>query len=146
MKIAYVDSSVIVRRYLPGDEGHAEARALFHDPATATISSSLARIEVSGALVRAARHAGLDPAPLLADFDHDTDDGSPLILAADQGPVEVAALSLVRRHGLRALDAIHIAAAGVLFAELAGPDDTTMFISRDERQNEAARAHGLAIH
>lgn len=143
MRIAYVDSSVIVRRYLPGDAGHLEARAVFDDLDTATVSSSLARIEVSGALVRAARHAGLDPAPFLARFDTDADDGSPLIISAAQGPVEVAALSLVRQHGLRALDALHVATARLLFEELAGPGDTTVFISRDQQQADTAKAHGL---
>lgn len=143
MRIAYVDSSVIVRRYLSGNEGHADARALFDEPATATVSSSLARIEVSGALVRAARHVGIDPAPLLARFDADIEDGSPLIVAAGQGPVDAAALSLVRRYGLRALDAIHIAAAVTLFDELGGPGDTKVFITGDETQAATARARGL---
>ncbi len=146
MRIAYVDSSVIVRRYLTSDAGHHDAVALFDEPDTATVSSTLARIEVSGALVRAARHAGVDPAGLLARFDADIVGGNPLIVSADQAPVEAHALQLVRQHGIRALDALHVAAAVIVLGELAGPGDTTVFISRDHTRADAATACGLTTH
>lgn len=146
MRIAYVDLSVIVRRYLAGDAGHHDAVALFEEPDTATVSSTLARIEVSGALVRAARHAGVDPAGLLARFDADIAGGNPLIVSADQTAVEGQALQLVREHGIRALDALHVAAAVIVLGELAGPGDTTVFISRDRTQADAAMACGLTTH
>ncbi len=143
MRIAYVDSSVIVRRYLPGDSGHRDAVALFDEPDTATVSSTLARIEVSGALVRAARHAGVEPVLLLARFDADIAAGNPLVVSADQAPVEAQALQLVREHGIRALDALHIAAAVIVLGELAGPGDTSVFVTRDRSQADAAMASGL---
>ena len=145
MKIAYVDSSVIVRRYLPGDIGHADAVALFDEPETATVSSTLAHIEVSGALVRAARHIGVRPARFLARFDADIVGGSPLIVTVDQVPVEADALALVRAHGIRALDALHVAAARIVLADLAGPGDSTVFVSRDAAQAAAAAALGLIV-
>ncbi|MDP2293429.1 MAG: type II toxin-antitoxin system VapC family toxin [Actinomycetota bacterium] len=144
MRIAYVDSSVIVRRYLPGDAGHRDAAELFAEIDTATVSSTLARIEVSGALVRAARHAGIDPSVLLARFEQDIAGGDPLIVSPDQAAVESSALDLVRRHAIRALDALHVAAAVIVLAELVGPGDVAVFVSRDNAQAAAARASGLA--
>lgn len=135
---------MIVRRYLPADAGHRDAVELFAEPETATVSSTLARIEVSGALVRAARHAGIDPSLLLNRFEQDIAGGDPLIVAPEHAAVESAALDLVRRHGIRALDALHVAAALIVLAELVGPGDVAVFISRDAAQAAAATASGLA--
>ena len=135
-----MDSSVIVRRYLPGDLGHRDAVAVFANPETATVSSTLAQIEVSGALVRAARHAGIDPAGLLARFDTDITAGDPMIVTVDHSRVDSAALGLVRTHGIRVLDAVHIAAARIVLHELAGTGDTTVFISRDTIQSADGNA------
>jgi predicted nucleic acid-binding protein len=62
---------------------------------------------------------------------------------------EVAAAALVQRHALRALDAIHLAAALRLASapELASTsaDGTVRFASFDQRQRAAAAAEGLAV-
>ena len=107
MKIVYVDSSTIVRRYKPTDTGHAEAVALFDDDTLSLVSSTLTYVEVSGALVRAARHLGIDQAPLLARFDEDVRNGKPRLIASRQRDVEAIALSVARENGIRALDALH---------------------------------------
>ncbi len=145
MKLVYVDSSVIVRRYLPTDAGHAAAVALFtnSDASTVRITSPLSRIEVSGALVRAARHAGVEPGPVLARFDADVAAANPLVVQPDAAVVDADALGLVRAHGLRALDALHIAIARTLLAALADPSDSTAFATGDQHQATAAAAEGL---
>ncbi|EUA52295.1 hypothetical protein I553_2481 [Mycobacterium xenopi 4042] len=53
--IAYLDSSVLARAYLVDEDGHQQAIALLGDPEIATVTGTWTRIEVSGALVRAAR-------------------------------------------------------------------------------------------
>lgn len=53
--IVYLDSSVLARAYLTDEEGHEEAVALLHDADVAAATGTWTRMEVSGALVRAAR-------------------------------------------------------------------------------------------
>ncbi len=96
-------------------------------------------------MVRAARHVGIDPAGLLARFDTHITAGDPMIVTVDHPRVDSAALGLVRAHGIRALDALHIAAAGIVLHELAGAGDTTVFISRITTQTTAATAYGLNV-
>jgi uncharacterized protein len=68
--IVDVDSSVLARAYLVDEEGHAEATSLLEDPEIALITGTWTRIEVSGALVRAARVGRGDEAGLLDGRDH----------------------------------------------------------------------------
>lgn len=58
--IAYLDSSVLARAYLADEDGHGQATALLADPDIATVTGTWTRIEVSGALVRAARAGRAD--------------------------------------------------------------------------------------
>lgn len=145
MRVAYVDSSIVVRYYLAGDEGHEQAVDLFADVDTALVTATLTRIEVSGALVRAARSVGVTAGPFLDRFDIDLADGLITLVGADHDAVEAGALDLVRNHGVRALDALHLATAQLVLPELTGPGDSALFVTADLRQAEAARAAGLAL-
>ena len=75
--IAYVDSSVLVRAYLEDELGHQDAVALMQTPDLAAVTGTWTRIEVSGALTRAARssHAGPEADDLLALLDADLGSG-----------------------------------------------------------------------
>ena len=66
MKVVYVDSSIVVRYYLPNDPGRGDVVALLNDDDVAVITSTLTRIESSGALVRAARSTKTKAADALA--------------------------------------------------------------------------------
>lgn len=145
MRIAYVDSSVVVRYYLVADHGHAEAVALIDDAETAVITSTLTLIEASGALERAARAVGVDPAGVLARLDTDLSDGPITLIGADVGQVERLALDIVRSKGIRALDALHIAVAVLVLPERTTGVDKAVFCTRDEQQARAAEAHGLQL-
>jgi uncharacterized protein len=146
VKIAYVDSSIVVRYYLQNDPNHAEAAALFDDDRTGLVTATLTHIEVSGALVRAARNAHVSPADALARFDSDLEFGMiTLVGVENHADVERLALSIVRAHGVRALDAIHIATAQLVLPELTGPGDVAVFVSRDVEQSTAAAALGLVL-
>ena len=65
-------------------------------------------------------------------FDQDFIDGVIALVSAEQADVERNALHIVRTYEIRALDAIHIAAAQLVLPELAGPGDIGVFASRDK--------------
>ena len=147
--IAYLDSSVLVRAYLVDESGHEEVRLLLEDPGVAAVTGSWTRVEVSGALVRAVRSGGraaasVDLEGLLESLDQDLGAAGPVtLLAAPQAKVEQEALRLVRAHGLRAMDAWHLAVANLTVPPLLEPGEEMAFASRDEDQRAVAEALGF---
>ncbi|MGH9103772.1 MAG: type II toxin-antitoxin system VapC family toxin [Acidimicrobiales bacterium] len=142
--IVYVDSSVLARAYLSDERGHAQATATLDDPELALITGTWTRVEVSGALVRAARAGRGDEEGLLALLDADLAlDGAVTVVAAAQAEVEAQALQLVRAHGIRAMDAWHLATALLAAPSLVEPDEEVGFATRDEAQSRVAAAMGL---
>jgi uncharacterized protein len=140
--IAYLDSSVLARAYLVDEDGHQEASALLADPDIATVTGTWTRIEVSGALVRAARAGRGDEKGLLALLDGDLADPV-IVLGAPQDQVERHALQLVRQHALRAMDAWHLAVAAIVVPPLLEPGEPRAFASRDEAQRQVAEELGF---
>ena len=140
--IAYLDSSVLARAYLVDEDGHQEASALLADPDIATVTGTWTRIEVSGALVRAARAGRGDEKGLLALLDGDLA-GPVIVLGAPQDQVEQHALQLVRQHALRAMDAWHLAVAAIVVPPLLEPGEPRAFASRDEAQRQVAEELGF---
>lgn len=141
--IAYLDSSVLARAYLADEAGHHEAAALMEDGTVALVTGSWSRVEVSGALVRAARAGRADEAGLLALLDADLGGGPVTIVTSEQGAIEARALNLVREHGLRARDAWHLAVALLTLPRLAEPGEEMAFASRDRAQGAIAESLGL---
>jgi uncharacterized protein len=144
--IAYVDSSLLVRAYLPDEDGYGEAAAIMGDPDLALITGTWARIEVSGALVRAARVGRGDESRLLDLLDADLAvEGAITVVTAPQTEVEEQALTLVRAHGIRALDAWHLAMAAIVAPALVEPGEDVGFASRDRVQAEVAALLGFRL-
>ena len=142
--ILYLDSSVLARVYLPDEDGHAEAAALLDDPDVATVTGTWTRVEVSAALVRAARHGRGDEAGILRALDADLGPhGAVTVLTAPQEEIEAGALDLVRRHGLRAMDAWHLALAQIVVPGLVEKGEAIAFASRDAVQADVARELGF---
>jgi uncharacterized protein len=142
--IVYLDSSVLARAYLADEDGHEAALALLSDPELATVTSTWTRIEVSGALVRAARAGRAGIKQLLTLLDADLSPEGPVtMLAVAQERAEEIALELVREHGLRALDAWHIAVAQLALPTLVEKDEKIGFASRDETQATIAEQLGF---
>lgn len=144
--IVYVDSSVLTRAYLADEEGHEDASDLLATDALALVTGRLTRIEVSGALaraVRAGRHASREEAFATLD-----DDLGPSGRVSEANPptqqVEEVALSLVREHGLRALDAWHLAVASIVLPQVADKGEPIGFASRDGGQATVAESLGFA--
>lgn len=144
--IAYVDSSLVVRAYLEDEAGSVDAQRLLADRSIAKYTGRLTRIEVSGALVRAARAGRLAaPASSLSRLDADLRPGGRIkVIAADDAEVEAKALALAREHGLRALDALHVALASIAIPKLADKGEPLGFASRDGDQAGVAEALGFA--
>ena len=140
--IAYLDSSVLARAYLVDEDGHQQATALMADPDIATVTGTWTRIEVSGALVRAARADRGDEKGLLALLDSDLA-GPVIVLGAPQDQVEQHALQLVRQHALRAMDAWHLAVAAIVVPPLLDPGEPRAFATRDRAQRHVAEELGF---
>lgn len=141
--LTYLDSSVLGRAYLADEPGHDAAIELLEDPDVVLVTSTLTRVEVSGLLVRAARAGRCDASVLLTALRVDLDaDGPVTTLLSAQRDVERIALEIVTAHGLRALDALHIAVAQLAARPLAG-DDPVAFATRDTSQAEVAAAYGF---
>jgi uncharacterized protein len=144
--IAYLDSSVLARAYLSDETGHAETVALLADPDIGLITGSWTLVEVSGALVRTARAGRGDEAGLLALLDADMGaDGPVTVVAADQQEIEAGALRLVREHGIRAVDAWHLATALLTLPTLSEPGEDPSFATRDARQAAVAEILGFRV-
>jgi uncharacterized protein len=142
--IVYLDSSVLARAYLSDEVGHDETIAMLDDPDLALITGTWTRIEVSGALVRAARAGRGDEGGLLALLDADLAlDGPVTVVAAPQEDIETKALHLVRSHAIRAMDAWHLATATLVAPSLVEPDEEVGFATRDQAQSMVAVALGL---
>lgn len=122
---------------------HQEVVGLLADPQVVAVTGTWTRIEVSGALVRAARAGRGDEKGLLAILDADLGiDGSVTVVSTDQSDTETAALALVRAHSLRAMDAWHLAVANLVLPELLEAGETATFATRDAAQAEVATVLG----
>lgn len=142
--IVYLDSSVLARAYLRDEPGHDDVVALLEGRDLGLITGTWSRIEVSSALVRAARTGRGDAEGLLALLDADLGlDGPLAVVAAPPEDVEAQALRLVRQHGIRAMDAWHLATATLSLRSLVEPGETAGFASRDRAQSEVATSLGL---
>jgi predicted nucleic acid-binding protein len=145
--IVYLDSSVLARSYLHDEDGHDEAVALLDDPDCTPVTGRWTRIEVSGALIRAARSGRVDTDEhdLLAVLDADlATRGRVSELVVPQADAEEKTLGLVREHALRTLDAWHLAVASLTVPALAQPEQEEIaFASRDEDQATVAEQLGF---
>ena len=137
--IAYLDSSVLARTFLPDEPGHEQAADLIEDPDVAAVTWQGAVTEVTGALVRADR-AGRASAsvtlPLLGALVGA--DGAVTVVDPPSPRLHPLALGHARS-GLHALDAYHLAVAEVTLSALAEPGERVCFATRDSRQAGAVR-------
>lgn len=135
-RIAYLDSSVLVKRYVK-EAGSIEAAKVMGRHRVAT--SSLAGLEISSALVR--RGADLEPQDL-----HDSlralraDEGRWLVVDVTPSVAE-RARQVIEESRLRCLDAIHVASAITLERETGM---RLLFVTADRPQQKAATSRGMA--
>jgi predicted nucleic acid-binding protein len=142
--ILYLDASALVTLYVT--EANSEQVRQWVGSAEILASSRISRVEIAAALARRQRDGALtadEVDRVRAAFGADWDD----YVALDVD--EAAAADMARHHPLRALDAIHLAAALGLAAAPELTDTAASaalrFASFDERQRAAAAAEGLAV-
>jgi len=144
--VLYVDTSALVTAYLRDEPEHDKFRKLLLEGDAPILSSDFTRIEFAGAMTAAKRTGRIpDPAAVLAHFDHlASPDGDLVLIPFNPDRVIPAAQRLVtENYPVRTLDAIHIAVA-MHTAGLTGGEPIT-FVTRDERQAEAAEANGFEV-
>ncbi|MBC7226883.1 MAG: type II toxin-antitoxin system VapC family toxin [Thermoflexales bacterium] len=138
--VFYLDSSALVKRYLP----EPGTRWVRHISATASIAmAEFSIVEVASALARRVRMGDLDPRlcdDLLEAFLQDVEGYS--VLSPNRGTV-LLAVELTRRHPLRAYDALQLATALQLADALRSESFSLTFVSADERLCAAAEQEGL---
>jgi predicted nucleic acid-binding protein len=147
MATFYVDSSVLVKQHV--DEiGSAWTRMTLDADAGHHIAvARIAEVEIVAAFARRLREGTLDQ-DALARLEEDFRIlGARAYTWIELTPAVVTgAQSLVRRHPLRALDAIHLAAAQLVSAQLVAAGlAAPVFMAADERLLAAARAEGMAV-
>lgn len=128
MSLYYIDTSAALK--LLAEESHSKAFADFYDGSagSAWVSSALLRVEVMRAVTRVLPAALPDARDLLQAFDY---------VAIDDEVVDAAMNEPDRM--LRSLDAIHLATARILGADLTG------VATYDDRLAAAARDAGIAV-
>lgn len=135
----YFDASALVKRYVR-ERGTAKVRRLL--TSGVPVTSRLSAVEIASALARRAREGAFsDAARDRAITAFNTDLASMLVveLTAD---IVARAQALVRRHALRAGDAIQLASCLYIQEELG---DETSLVAFDDRLANAASFEGLTI-
>lgn len=140
----YYDSSALVKLYV-GEQGSSQVEELIESALPGTkVVSRLTTVEVTSALVRRSR-GGDYPEEHLARVLHllEEDIASFQVIELGGAPMS-RAISLVRKHGLRAADAIQLACALLARGEQS-PDAQLVLVSSDQELNTAAEQEGLSV-
>ena len=137
--VLYLDTSVLVKLYVEED-GSLEFKAIVTSSRVAA-TSLISYAEARAAFARRFREKAFTPREyrrLTDSFEEDW--GNYLRIRASEGLVKRAG-NLAERHGLRGLDAIHLASALLLAEELSS---AVLFASSDQKLQEASRRERLA--
>jgi uncharacterized protein len=134
-RIAYLDSSVLVKRYVK-EAGSFEAAKVMGRHRVAT--SSLAVLEIASALVR--RGANLEPQDLEENLGSLREDERRWLVVEVTPSVVERAGEVIADSRLRCLDAIHVASAITLQREVGLH---LLFVTADGPQRGAATKGGL---
>ena len=136
--IAYLDASALAKLFL--DEHGADVAQELWDSPVPIATTRLSQAELACALESAVRGRRLERSVVPVGIV----DGTFLWERADaievDTPVVDVAAELGMRHGLRGMDAVHVASALDLLPLGA------VLVSWDERQRAAARAEGLPVY
>ncbi len=143
----YVDTSALVTAYLHDEPEHERFRKLLLEGDDLILSSDFIRIEFASAITAAKRTGRIpDASIVLAHLDEFASPaGALMLIPFKPDRVIMAARRLVvENYPVRTLAAIHLAVAMHGTAELTGGAPVT-FVTRDDRQAEAAKANGFEV-
>lgn len=147
MVIVYsFDSSGLVKRYV-NETGTAWVNSILNPTAGNLIRvASITAVEVVSAISRRKRAGNISAAvaaAMLADFRHDFANEYRVVEITP--PLITHAMALVETYGLRAYDAVQLAAALQVHAECLALGLQFMLISADAPLNAAAKVEGLMV-
>ena len=137
----YLDSSALVKLYI--DEPHSEEVAHMMDETLAIGTSAISRVEVGAALARAARGNRLDAEAVRGAREQFAEDWPDLSKVPVTESLLTHAENLAWKHGLRAYDAVQLAAALVCEDTITKLDERVLFGCFDDELTAAADQEGL---
>jgi predicted nucleic acid-binding protein len=143
MTIYYLDASAWVKRYY-AEPGSLWVRGLFQQNAVLA-SASLGLVEVAATLARKEKAGDIAQSRLdqaLLELQQDWQQFTKVHLTDD---VLKDALRVARAHALRGADAVHLASALLLAADLPAQEDEMILVASDRELREAALASGLHV-
>jgi predicted nucleic acid-binding protein len=147
MAAYFFDTSALIKRHVR-EVGSAWVRSLTRPKASHTIYlSRITAVEVHSAITRRQRSGTLSPAQAGAILGHFRRHLSQRYILRDlDRPLLADAMLLARRHGLRAYDAVQLAAALQVnrMYQTTGVGPVTL-VSADQELNTAAAAEGLLV-
>jgi predicted nucleic acid-binding protein len=147
MTTYYVDTSALVKRYVDEVGSDWFRMILDQSPPSSVIVVHLVIVEMTSALTRRQREGTVTPAEyaqIQAAFRSDCLNEYRIVTAVD-GIIDEAT-RLLERYPLRAYDAVHLAAAVVANRHLLADGLASLiFLSADDRLNDAASAEGFAV-
>lgn len=139
MDSAYFDSSAVLKRYLQ-EHGAIRARRLMRR--YSTVSSVLTPLEVLSAMTRRQAAGEMDKTALELARENLKDDAKSWELIPVEELLLQRAETVILRSRLKTVDAVHLASA----LSVEGHRSQHLpFITADQRQAAAARAHGLEV-
>ncbi len=138
-RIDYFDASALAKRYVEEQESD-RVRALLAEDLVAT--SRITEIEVASALVRRCREGDFPAADRDRALGALRRDLRSLFVVEVTQAVSRRSISLLKRHSLRAADALQLASCLELSEQLRMP---VRFVAYDRRLCDAALAEGLEI-
>jgi predicted nucleic acid-binding protein len=141
MMFLHLDSSALVKRYI--HEPHSEEVAHLMDETLAIGTSAISRVEVGAALARAARGNRLDAEGARGAQEQFAEDWPDLGMVPVTDTLLTRAERLAWKHGLRAYDAVQLAAALVCEETIKKLDESVLFGCFDNELTAAANKEGL---
>jgi hypothetical protein len=144
--VLYADTSAILRAYFADEPEHDTLRTSLLEGPDPVVTSEIARVELASAVRAAATGGRLRRwEAILARIDADCGPDGPIaLLALRSDPILPRSRRLEIEHGLRTLDAIHLAVALVECPSLA-EDGAVAFVTRDATQAAVATAVGFEV-
>jgi predicted nucleic acid-binding protein len=137
---AYFDTSALVKRYV-NEAGRREVLQLLRR--YNVVASAILPVELRSALRRRATEGMLDVSHVADILKRVAADRAYWTLVEVGTEVLAAAETLVAKHPLRTLDAIHVASAQLFASRATTPG--LMFVTADDRQTEAASSVGMVV-
>lgn len=145
MTLYYADTSALARAYLPDEPDHPALRGLLLEGGSPVVTSELAVLELAAAMAAAERARRIvDAESVMRRIDADLSGDPVSLLALSPPTVFPLARRLIDSHPLFAVDAIHLAVA-LAEAPAYAAEAGVVLVTRDRRQETAARSEGLAV-